>query len=58
MNEELAKTLEEISQQTGMPVNALIKLAVLEFVQSFDLDFDGAHNAVLHQIEEVVLSAF
>jgi hypothetical protein len=52
MDDDLAQLLDKISQQTGMSVNALIKLAVLEFVQSYDLDFDGTHNAVLHQIEE------
>ncbi len=54
MDEDLAQLLEKISQQTGMPVHELIKLAVLEFVQSFDLDFDNRQNAVLLQIEEVV----
>lgn len=54
MDEDLAQLLEKISQQTGMPVSALIKLAVLEFVQSYDLDFDGTQNVVLHQIEEVI----
>ncbi len=53
MDDELTQALEKISRVTGMPVDELINLAVLEFVQSFDLDFAGARNAVLQQSVEV-----
>ncbi len=46
MDDELAQSLEEISRLTGMPVGQLTRLAVLEFVQSFDLDFWSGKNRV------------
>jgi hypothetical protein len=46
MDDELAQSLEEISKVTGMTVGQLTRLAVLEFVQSFDLDFLSAKNRV------------
>ncbi len=46
MDDELAQSLEEISKLTGMPVGQLTRLAVLEFVQSVDLDFLTAKNRV------------
>ncbi len=49
MDDELVQLLQRISQQTGLSVDELVKLAVLEFVQSFDLDFEGAGNALTYQ---------
>ncbi len=46
MDDELAQALEEITKLTGMPVGQLTRLAVLEFVQRFDLDFWSAKNRV------------
>jgi hypothetical protein len=46
MDDELIEALARISQLTGMPIDELIRLAVLELVPSFDLDFAGAKNEV------------
>ncbi len=46
MDDELAQALEELSKLTGMSVSELIRLAILEFVQSVDLDFLSVKNAV------------
>ncbi len=53
MDDELVQLLERISHQTGLSVDDLVKLAVLEFVQSFDLDFEGAGNALAYEPEQV-----
>ncbi len=52
MEDELIALLEKISQLTGTPTRELIRLAVLEFVHSFDLDFEGATNEVLVELGE------
>ncbi len=52
MDDELAQALEELSKLTGMPVTELIRLAILEFVQSFDRDFLTVKNAVGDELME------
>ncbi len=46
MDDELAQSLDEISKLTGMPLSQLIRLAVIEFVQSFDLEYLSANNSI------------
>ncbi len=50
MGDELIESLKKISQLTGVPISELIRLAVLEFVQSIDLDFLEAKNAVSEEL--------
>ncbi len=52
MDNELTALLERISQQTGMQVEELIRLAVLEFVHSYDLDFEDAKQVLINQPDD------
>ncbi len=48
MDDQLAQFLERISQQTGMPVEQLIGIALWDFVRSFDWNYQELKEGAIY----------
>ncbi len=48
MDDQLAQLLERISQQTGMPVEQLIGIALWDFVRSFDWNYQELKEGAIY----------
>ncbi len=57
MDEQLAEWFEKISQRTGQPVDALVAMALWDFVDSFDWDFEDATEGVIQREATSLLPA-